>query len=59
MTLLIDKDDSLQKNVTAIMKKFIGRDLALNFTATRKIPDKIVFALNVPHIYRCIVSKYL
>lgn len=58
MTLLIDADDTLQKNVNVVMKKLISRDLALNFTATRKMADKIVFSLNVPNIYKCIVGKY-
>ncbi|XP_044597924.1 uncharacterized protein LOC123274391, partial [Cotesia glomerata] len=56
MTRLIDTDDTLQKNVNVVMKKLISRDLALNFTATRKMADKIVFSLNVPNIYKCIVD---
>ncbi|XP_044595924.1 uncharacterized protein LOC123272951 [Cotesia glomerata] len=56
MTLLMYTDDTLQKNVNAMMKKIISHDLALRFTATKKMADK-VFSLNVPKIYRCIVDQ--
>ncbi|XP_048507362.1 uncharacterized protein LOC125500085 [Athalia rosae] len=52
----INPEETLSKNVTAVMKKILSRDVALLFTATRKMEKKIVFKLNVPNICNCIVE---
>lgn len=58
MTYLINKEDSLPKNANAVIKKLFSRELASNFTATRKMPEKIVFAATAPNIFRNIIGKY-
>ena len=56
MTYLFSVKDTVTKNLTAILKGCITRELALKFTAHKKTGDKLVFAET--QLYLAIQSKY-
>ncbi|XP_048513401.1 uncharacterized protein LOC125501449 isoform X2 [Athalia rosae] len=56
ITMTVDPEEKLSKNMAVVMKKLIGREIAMKYTAIRKIDGKMVFSVNVPNFCNCIVE---